>query len=133
MDRRFTFAKYLSIFIFVALRILFILFQRPPKLSLGLPHPDPVVETSSLSAVQPPEPTYTLTIMNELNGTNVLSCLQIETVVYACQVSYLLFVCHFLLHEVNMQALHFFVSTTFFMTEASSSSPDWCQSRFLRW
>ncbi|KAK3121295.1 hypothetical protein QOZ80_8BG0650290 [Eleusine coracana subsp. coracana] len=58
---------------------------RPPKLSLGLPHPDPVVETSSLSAVQPPEPTYNLTIMDELNGTNVLSCLQIETVVYACQ------------------------------------------------
>ncbi|XP_015695528.2 protein FORGETTER 1-like [Oryza brachyantha] len=58
---------------------------RPPKLSLGLPHPDPVVETSSLSAVQPPEPTYDLTIMNELEETKVLSCLQIETIVYACQ------------------------------------------------
>ncbi|KAF0899526.1 hypothetical protein E2562_020008 [Oryza meyeriana var. granulata] len=58
---------------------------RPPKLSLGLPHPDPVVETSSLSAVQPPEPTYDLTIMDELDETKVLSCLQIETIVYACQ------------------------------------------------
>ncbi|CAL5030145.1 unnamed protein product [Urochloa decumbens] len=58
---------------------------RPPKLSLGLPHPDPVVETSSLSAVQPPEPTYTLSIMDELDETKALSCLQIETIVYACQ------------------------------------------------
>uniref|UniRef100_A0A0D9X5G9 PHD-type domain-containing protein n=1 Tax=Leersia perrieri TaxID=77586 RepID=A0A0D9X5G9_9ORYZ len=54
---------------------------RPPKLSLGLPHPDPVVETSSLSAVQPPEPTYDLAIMDELDETKVLSCLQIETIV----------------------------------------------------
>ncbi|KAJ6805278.1 protein FORGETTER 1 [Iris pallida] len=58
---------------------------RPPKLSLGHPHPDPVVETSSLSAVQPPEPTYNLKIMNELEHTKALSCLQIETLVYACQ------------------------------------------------
>ncbi|KAG8046760.1 hypothetical protein GUJ93_ZPchr0008g14114 [Zizania palustris] len=58
---------------------------RPPKLSLGLPHPDPVVETSSLSAVQPPEPTYDLTIMDELDETKVLSWLQIETMMHACQ------------------------------------------------
>ncbi|WVZ87055.1 hypothetical protein U9M48_033752 [Paspalum notatum var. saurae] len=58
---------------------------RPPKLSLGLSHPDPVVETSSLSAVQPPEPTYSLNIMDELDETKALSCLQIETIVYACQ------------------------------------------------
>ncbi|KAM3213142.1 hypothetical protein ACQJBY_065881 [Aegilops geniculata] len=58
---------------------------RPPKLSLGLPHPDPVVETSSLSAVQPPQPTYSLAIMDELDETRALSCLQIETIVYACQ------------------------------------------------
>jgi hypothetical protein len=61
---------------------------RPPKLSLGLSHPDPVVETSSLSAVQPPEPTYNLNIMDELDETKALSCLQIETIVYACQVGY---------------------------------------------
>ncbi|PKA64092.1 hypothetical protein AXF42_Ash005104 [Apostasia shenzhenica] len=58
---------------------------RPPKLSLGDPHPDPVVETSSLSAVQPPEPTYNLKIVNELDKSKALSCLQIETIVYACQ------------------------------------------------
>ncbi|XP_031115069.1 protein FORGETTER 1 isoform X1 [Ipomoea triloba] len=58
---------------------------RPPKLSIGPPHPDPVVETSSLSAVQPPEPTYDLKIKDELESSKTLSCLQIETLVYACQ------------------------------------------------
>lgn len=58
---------------------------RPPKLSLGDTHPDPVVETSSLSAVQPPEPTYDLKIVDELEKSKALSCLQIETIVYACQ------------------------------------------------
>ena len=61
--------------------------QRPPKLSIGPPHPDPVVETSSLSAVQPPEPTYDLTIKDDLENSKALSCLQIETLVYACQVA----------------------------------------------
>ncbi|PON79910.1 Protein strawberry notch [Trema orientale] len=58
---------------------------RPPKLSIGPPHPDPIVETSSLSAVQPPEPTYDLVIKDDLELSNSLSCLQIETLVYACQ------------------------------------------------
>lgn len=58
---------------------------RPPKLSIGPPHPDPVVETSCLSAVQPPEPTYNLRIKDELESSKTLSCLQIETLVYACQ------------------------------------------------
>lgn len=58
---------------------------RPPKLSIGPPHPDHVVETSSLSAVQPPEPTYDLKIKDDLESSNALSCLQIETLVYACQ------------------------------------------------
>ncbi|CAH9053117.1 unnamed protein product [Cuscuta epithymum] len=58
---------------------------RPPKLSIGPPHPDPVVETSSLSAVQPPEPTYDLKIKVDLENSTALSCLQIETLVYASQ------------------------------------------------
>uniref|UniRef100_A0A2P2LR73 PHD-type domain-containing protein n=1 Tax=Rhizophora mucronata TaxID=61149 RepID=A0A2P2LR73_RHIMU len=58
---------------------------RPAKLSIGPPHPDPIVETSSLSAVQPPEPTYELKIKDKLEKTKALSCLQIETLVYACQ------------------------------------------------
>lgn len=61
--------------------------QRPPKVSIGPPHPDPIVETSSLSAVQPPEPTYDLQIKDDLESSKALSCLQIETLVYACQVS----------------------------------------------
>ncbi|EOY14275.1 RING/FYVE/PHD zinc finger superfamily protein isoform 2, partial [Theobroma cacao] len=58
---------------------------RPPKLSIGPPHPDPIVETSSLSAVQPPEPIYDLRIKDDMESSKALSCLQIETLVYACQ------------------------------------------------
>ncbi|XP_047315332.1 protein FORGETTER 1 [Impatiens glandulifera] len=58
---------------------------RPPKLSIGPPHPDPIVETASLSAVQPPEPTYVLKITDDILKSKVLSCLQIETLVYASQ------------------------------------------------
>ncbi|CAO2826033.1 unnamed protein product [Amaranthus hypochondriacus] len=58
---------------------------RPPKLSIGPPHPDPIVETSSLSAVQPPEPTYELEIKEEIVRSKALSCLQLETLVYASQ------------------------------------------------
>lgn len=64
-----------------------LLVQRPPKVSIGPPHPDPVVETSSLSAVQPPEPIYDPKIKDDLESSKTLSCLQIETLVYACQVS----------------------------------------------
>ncbi|KAM2264314.1 hypothetical protein COP2_041575 [Malus domestica] len=55
------------------------------KLSIGPPYPDPVVETSSLVAVQPPEPTYDLKIRVDLENLKALSCLQIEILVYACQ------------------------------------------------
>ncbi|KAL9409990.1 hypothetical protein AB3S75_046071 [Citrus x aurantiifolia] len=58
---------------------------RPPKLSIGPAHPDPIVETSSLSAVHPPEPTYDLLIKDDLESSKSLSCLQIETLVYASQ------------------------------------------------
>lgn len=40
--------------------------QKPSKLSIGQPHRDPIVETASLSAVQPPEPTYNLLIAEEM-------------------------------------------------------------------
>ena len=33
---------------------------RPAKLGYGAPHPDPVVETASLAAVEPPDVTYEL-------------------------------------------------------------------------
>ena len=31
---------------------------KPSKLTIGLPHPDPIVETLSLGSVQPPDVTY---------------------------------------------------------------------------
>ncbi|KAM1168438.1 hypothetical protein ACFX19_030871 [Malus domestica] len=58
---------------------------RLPKLSIGPPYPDSVVETSSLATVQPPESTYDLKIKDDLENLKVLSCLQIETLVYVCQ------------------------------------------------
>lgn len=33
---------------------------RPKKLDLGIPHPDPVVENTSMAAVEPPELWYRL-------------------------------------------------------------------------
>ena len=35
---------------------------RPRKLNIGIPHPDAVVETASLAAVEPPDITYQLNI-----------------------------------------------------------------------
>ena len=35
---------------------------RPSKLHIGMPHPDPVVETASLAAVEPPDISYELHI-----------------------------------------------------------------------
>lgn len=61
-------------------------------MSIGPPHPDPIVETSSLSAVQPPEPTYELLTKDHLETSKSLSCLQIETLVYACQVAFLTYI-----------------------------------------
>ncbi|CAF1235122.1 unnamed protein product [Adineta ricciae] len=57
----------------------------PLKLRLGDRHPDPVVETSSLSSVELPDITYQLTIPNEKIQANTLSALQLETIVYASQ------------------------------------------------
>jgi hypothetical protein len=58
---------------------------RPSKLAYGAPHPDPVVETASLSAVEPPDATYTLVAHKQLVDEGALSALQLEAVVYACQ------------------------------------------------
>ena len=58
---------------------------KPSKLAYGEPHPDAVVETASLSAVEPPDITYELAAYEELVGKTALSALQLEAVVYACQ------------------------------------------------
>ncbi|VDP18874.1 unnamed protein product [Echinostoma caproni] len=52
---------------------------------LGSKHPDPVVESSSLSSVVPPEVHYQITLPDEVIDRGCLSALQLEAVVYACQ------------------------------------------------
>ncbi len=57
---------------------------KPAKLSYGKQHPDAVVETASLAAVEPPDVTYELHLDDQVeDGT--LSGLQLESIVYACQ------------------------------------------------
>lgn len=57
----------------------------PSKLRLGVRHPDPVVETSSLSSVEPPNVTYDLALPERIVDSGDLSALQLEAIVYACQ------------------------------------------------
>ncbi|KAM9306500.1 protein strawberry notch homolog 1 isoform 1-T1 [Pholidichthys leucotaenia] len=57
----------------------------PMKLRIGLRHPDPVVETSSLSSVSPPEVWYRLSIPEEVIDRGYLSALQLEAITYAAQ------------------------------------------------
>lgn len=57
----------------------------PSKLKIGIRHPDPVVETSSLSSVQPPDVWYNLSIPEEVIDRGLLSALQLEAITYACQ------------------------------------------------
>ena len=49
-----------------------------------MPHPDQVVETSSLASVEPPEIHYTLKMPQNIYEESKLSALQLEAVVYAC-------------------------------------------------
>jgi hypothetical protein len=50
----------------------------------GKPHPDPIVETTTLARTDPPDPTYTHHLQDAVSQGS-LSSLQIETVIYACQ------------------------------------------------
>uniref|UniRef100_A0A3B4X1X8 Protein strawberry notch homolog 1 n=1 Tax=Seriola lalandi dorsalis TaxID=1841481 RepID=A0A3B4X1X8_SERLL len=52
---------------------------------IGLRHPDPVVETSSLSSVNPPDVWYRLSIPEETIDRGSLSALQLEAITYAAQ------------------------------------------------
>lgn len=58
---------------------------RPTKLKYGKDHPDPVVENSTLSAVQPPDVTYNLAMPASILAEGKLSNLQLEAIVYGCQ------------------------------------------------
>jgi hypothetical protein len=57
----------------------------PLKLRSGLRHPDPVVETASLSSVAAPEILYHMTIPEEIIDSGKISALQLEAALYACQ------------------------------------------------
>lgn len=77
-------------------RVLFIFYKPftvffPPVfgsllVKIGERHPDPVVETSSLSSVNPPNVWYRLSIPEETIDRGWLSALQLEAITYACQV-----------------------------------------------
>lgn len=57
----------------------------PSKLKIGVKHPDPVVETTSLSSVEPVDVYYSLSLGNQVINSGALSALQLEAIVYACQ------------------------------------------------
>ena len=55
--------------------------------TIGISHPDIVVETNTLSSVPPPDITYTLSIPESTINCGFLSALQLEAIIYACQVN----------------------------------------------
>lgn len=54
-------------------------------MKLGKKHPDPVVETASLSSVEPAEVYYKLALPEKTIKSGALSALQLEAIVYASQ------------------------------------------------
>ncbi|XP_052856793.1 protein strawberry notch isoform X1 [Drosophila gunungcola] len=57
----------------------------PAKLKLGKKHPDAVVETASLSSVEPCDVYYKLSLPHETINSGHLSALQLESITYASQ------------------------------------------------
>lgn len=57
----------------------------PTKLKLGKKHPDPVVETASLSSVEPADVWFKVSLPDETIKSGSLSALQLEAIVYASQ------------------------------------------------
>uniref|UniRef100_A0A3P9AHA8 Protein strawberry notch homolog 2 n=1 Tax=Esox lucius TaxID=8010 RepID=A0A3P9AHA8_ESOLU len=58
---------------------------KPSKSTIGINHPDIVVETNTLSSVPPPDITYHLSIPESTIKQGLLSALQLEAIIYACQ------------------------------------------------
>ncbi|XP_023809708.1 protein strawberry notch homolog 2 isoform X3 [Oryzias latipes] len=58
---------------------------KPSKSTIGISHPDIVVETNTLSSVPPPDIAYTLSIPESTINSGLLSALQLEAIIYACQ------------------------------------------------
>jgi hypothetical protein len=52
---------------------------------LGRKHPDPVVETASLSSVEPTEVFYKTVLPEDTINTGRISALQLEAIVYTAQ------------------------------------------------
>lgn len=57
----------------------------PSKVKFGCEHPDPVVETESLSSVEPVDVHYELKIPRSVIENGKLSALQVESIIYASQ------------------------------------------------
>lgn len=57
----------------------------PAKLNIGKKHPDPVVETASLSSVESADIDYKLKIPHNVISKGLLSALQLESIAYASQ------------------------------------------------
>jgi len=57
----------------------------PSKVKIGHRHPDPVVETSSMASVAPPDVWYKILIPEDAIQENKLSALQLESIIYASQ------------------------------------------------
>lgn len=58
---------------------------KPVKLTIGKPHPDAVVESTSLASVEPVDITYELSLPQRTIDKGKLSALQLESIVYASQ------------------------------------------------
>lgn len=52
-------------------------------MQIGRPHPDPVVESASLSAVKPPPPAVELKLPKKIIDEGLLSNIQLESVLLA--------------------------------------------------
>lgn len=55
------------------------------SVKLGKKHPDPVVETASLSSVEPADVWYKVSLPDDTIKSGSLSALQLEAIVYASQ------------------------------------------------
>ena len=58
---------------------------QPQNLHLGQPHPDTLIESSSLLACKLPELRYALSLPKEVAAQRKLSGAQLETISYAAQ------------------------------------------------
>ena len=54
-------------------------------MDVGKKHPDQVIETASMSSVEPPDISYTLGLPDKTIDEAKLSALQLESIVYASQ------------------------------------------------